>query len=116
VCGDELAQQGLDAVVDVVADGADRVEVLAGGVGELPVGVAPAGEDGAGVAAARGDDDVGGFDGVGGELLGERRGQVDADLVHRGADGGADLVGGCGARGPDLYPAAGVVVQQGGHL
>jgi hypothetical protein len=36
------------------------------GFGEFPVEVALAGEDGAGVAAAHGDDDVGGFDDVGG--------------------------------------------------
>jgi hypothetical protein len=38
-----------DAVADVVANGSDGVEVLAGGVVELPVLVALAGEDGAGV-------------------------------------------------------------------
>jgi hypothetical protein len=39
---------------------ADLLHGLAGGIVENPFLVAPAGEDGAGVAAAHGDDDVGG--------------------------------------------------------
>ena len=49
---------------------------------ELPVLVALAREDRAGVAAAHGDDDVGGLDGVGGEDLRALGGDVDAVLGH----------------------------------
>ena len=37
---DELVEEGPDASVDLVADRADRVDALAGGVVELPVDVA----------------------------------------------------------------------------
>src|SRR5690606_3974488 len=55
--GEQFRQQPLDATLDVVADGAHRVDVLTGWVVELPVFVALARKDGAGVAAAHGDDD-----------------------------------------------------------
>ena len=58
-------------MLDVVADGSDGGDVLAGGVVERPVFVALAGEDRAGVAAAHGDDDVGGLDDLVGPGLGE---------------------------------------------
>jgi SnoaL-like polyketide cyclase len=90
----ELDQQRPDASVDVVPYGADLVEGLSGGVGEVPVEVAPSGEDGAGVAAAHRDDDVRGLDGIGGEDLGMGVVEVDAELGHRGAYDGVDLVGG----------------------
>jgi hypothetical protein len=67
---DEVGDELLDPDADVVADGPDHIDGLPGGVGELPVLVAFAGEDGAGVAAARGDDDVTGLGGVVVELLG----------------------------------------------
>ncbi|OKI48893.1 hypothetical protein A6A27_36370 [Micromonospora sp. CB01531] len=54
-CGEEPFHPG----ADLVADRADGFDALADGVFELPVLVALAGEDGAGVAAAHGDDDVG---------------------------------------------------------
>jgi hypothetical protein len=49
---DELGEQRADPSVDLVSDGADLFQDLAGRVGEIPVEVALAGEDGAGVAAA----------------------------------------------------------------
>src|SRR5690606_32324297 len=75
------------------------------------------GEDRACVAAAHGDDDVGGLDGVGGEDLGLLGADVDAVFEH-GVDGdGVDLVGGGGAGGPDLDGSAGQGAQvPGGHL
>ena len=57
----ERGEEVLDAQVDLVADLADGVDALAGGVVELPVLVALAGEDRAGVAAAHGDHHVGGW-------------------------------------------------------
>src|SRR4029453_17988392 len=66
--GDQLAQQLLDADVDVVADAAHHLDRLAGRVLELPVLVPLAGVDRAGVAAAHGDHRIGGLD----ELVGQR--------------------------------------------
>ena len=67
---DEFGEQVADAVVDVVADGADPLDGLSGGVVEFPVEVPFAGVNGAGDAAAHGDDDVGGPD----DLVGKRFG------------------------------------------
>ena len=69
----ELVEECADAAFDLVADGSDGGGVLAGGVGEVPVFVALAGEDRAGVAAAH-DDDVGGADDLVGPGLGELAG------------------------------------------
>jgi len=113
----ERGEEGADAVGDVVADGADGVEVLAGGVVELPVFVAFAGEVGAGVAAAHGDHDVGGADDLVGPGLGVFAGDVDADLGHGGDGGRVDLAAGFGAAGPGDRFAAGEVVEPAeGHL
>lgn len=56
----EVVEEPADLALDLVADGADIVDGLAGGVVQGPVEVPRAGEDRAGVAAAHGDDDVGG--------------------------------------------------------
>jgi hypothetical protein len=56
----ELGEEGEDASFDVVAKGSDGGDVEAGGVVEDPLFIAFAGEDWACVAAAHGDDDVGG--------------------------------------------------------
>ena len=98
--------------------GADGVEGLPGGVVEFPVLVAFAGEEGAGVAAAHGDDDVGGLDGFGGEDLRGVGGDVDADFGH-GLDGdGVDLVGGFAdpAERTSIRVAGEVAQVAGGHL
>ena len=108
-----------NAAVDLVADRAHGVDALAGGVVELPVLVALAGEDRAGVAAAHGDHDVGRPDGGLVEPLrvGAARREVDADLGHGLDDGGVDVVGRGGAGGADHDAVAGVVGEQrGGHL
>jgi hypothetical protein len=60
-------QQLGDSALDLVDDGPHFVDVVVGGVGEVPVEVGLAGVDGAGVAAARGDEDVGGAGGFVGE-------------------------------------------------
>lgn len=64
-----------------------------GGGVERPVEVPPAWEDGAGVAAARGDDDVGSLDHLGGEDLRGGVADVDAYLGHRRDGGGVHLTG-----------------------
>src|SRR5437870_13386805 len=51
----KLSQQGADAGADLVADLAYHLDRLPGRVGQVPVFVALAGEDRAGVAAAHGD-------------------------------------------------------------
>ena len=82
--GEEVA----DAAFDFVADGAYAFDVESGWVVEVvPVFVALAGEDGAGVAAAHADHHVGGPDDLVGPGFGELVGDVDAALGHRG-DGG----------------------------
>ena len=48
----------------------------------MPVEVAIVGKDGADVAAAHGDDDIAGLDGVGGEDLGFLVSEVDAFFTH----------------------------------
>ena len=108
---------GQHPAFDLVADGPDGVDALAGGVVELPVLVALAGEERAGVAAAHGDDDVGGPDDLVGPGLGVLAGDVDADLGH-GRDGGrVDRSAGFGAAGPGDGAVAGEVVEPAeGHL
>ena len=66
----ELVEQAANALFDLVADRADRVDALAGGVGQFPVHVTLSGVEGAGVATAHGDDDVGGLDDLVGPGLG----------------------------------------------
>src|SRR5437588_5107273 len=65
---EQLADQPLDTLVDLVPDPANRLEILAGRVVELPVLVLLAGIDGAGVAAAHRDHGVRDAD----DLVGER--------------------------------------------
>ena len=117
--GSSSARRSRTAAVDLVADRADRVDALAGGVVELPVLVALAGVERARVAAAHRDDDVGGLDGGVVEPLrvGAGGAQVDAELGHRLDDGRVDLVGRGGAGGADDDAVTGVVGEQrGGHL
>src|SRR5262245_39963216 len=79
---------------DLVADRADGTEAEACRIGKVPVEVALAGVDGAGVAAAHGDHHVGGPHLVGRHWLGVLAGDVEADLRHRLDDRGVELVGG----------------------
>ena len=107
----------MDSVGDVVADGADRVEWLAGGIGQFPVAVGHAGEVGAGVTAAHGDHDVAGLHRIAAEDFRGGGGDVDAEFGHGRDSDGVDLFGGFGSRGTDLDAIAGQMGQQpGGHL
>jgi len=96
--GDQRLQQVPDVVIDGVADLPHERERLAGGVGDRPVLVARAGIDRTGVAAAEGDDDVGGADHLVGQRLGELERDVHPDLGHRLHHDGVDLLVGVGAR------------------
>src|SRR5204863_7403381 len=107
-----LVEQATHALLDLVADGPHVGGVESGGVVEDPVLVAFAGEDRASVAAAHGDDHVGGA----GDLVGPRfrvlTGDVDAAFGHRRDGGGVDLVAGFGAAGPGHRPVAGKVGEE----
>ena len=96
----EFVEETADSFLDVVADRADGIDGLAGGVGQFPVLVSLAGEDGAGVAAAHGDDDVGGLHDLVGPGFGELAGDVDADFGHRLDRRRVDLVSGFRSAGP----------------
>src|SRR5216683_1831932 len=78
----QLLDQLLDPNVDFVADVADRFQVLVFGVLEVPVLIALAGIDRAGVTAAHRDDNVGCADEVIRERLGKLAADVDAELTH----------------------------------
>ena len=107
----EFVEEAADPLFDVVADRADRVDGLAGGIGQFPVLVPLSGEERAGVAAPHGDDDVGGLDDLVGPGLGELAGDVDVDLGHRLHRGRVDLVAGFGAAGPGDALITGEVVE-----
>ena len=106
-----------DAAFDVVAD---RPDVGGGepvGVVEYPFFVAFAGKDRAGIAAAHGDHDVGGFDGFCGEDLRGLARDVDALFGHGLDCDGVDLIAGHGSGGSDLNFAVGKFGEvAGGHL
>src|ERR1019366_7882259 len=93
------------------------VDALACRIGEHPVLGPLAGVERARVAAAHGDDDVGGLDGFGGQDLGLLGGEVDAFLEHGLAHGGVDRVRGRGA-GRQYVDATLAELAQvaGGHL
>ena len=88
------------AAFDFVADGADVFDALSCRVLDVPVLVAFAGEDRAGIPAAHRDHDVGGPDGFVGPRLGELSGDVDAALGHGGDRCRVDLNAWLGATGP----------------
>src|SRR5919201_5879068 len=79
---DELGHKGPDALRDLVADPADRPEVLARRVLEVPVLVALTRIDPAGIAAAHRDHDVRGTDGIVGQRLRELASEVDPQFPH----------------------------------
>src|SRR5437588_12089724 len=72
----ELGEQVLHSLVDVVDDGSDGLDGAPRRVGQVPVEVVLAWVVGAGVAAAHGDDHVGGSRAVIGEGLGVVAGRV----------------------------------------
>ena len=82
------------------------------GSGEDPFFVVFAGDDGAGVAAAHGDDDVGGLDDLVGPGLGVLAGDVDVAFGHGLDRGGVDFVARFGAAGPGDRGVAGVVLEE----
>src|SRR5262245_21533571 len=113
----ELVEELADALFDFVADGPDLFDGLAGGIVEGPVLVAFAGEDRAGVAAAHGDDDVGGTDDLVGPRFGVFAGDVDTAFGHRVDCGRVDFGAGFGSARPGDGPVAGEVLEQAeGHL
>jgi hypothetical protein len=113
----QVAEQREHTPADVVADRADVVERESGGIGQVPVEIALAGEDRARVPAAHRDDDVGCLHVPGRQRLGELRGDVQADLGHRLNDGRVQLAGRLGAgRGHPDPPGRLLVQQRSSHL
>src|SRR6266498_5727202 len=113
----ELGDEFLDAAAELLAQGADFVEWSPGGVGDVPVEVADAWHVGAGVAAAHGDDHVGGADQLGGPGLGRAGAGVDADLGEGRGHFRLDRLAGLAARRPGVDAAgAGLLGHRGGEL
>jgi hypothetical protein len=108
----QLVEQHAGASVDLLDDGPDLLDGLAGGVGEVPVEVALARVDRTGVTAAHGDDDVGAASRLVGERLGELLGHVEPAFGEDLGDRGVDLLAGGGAGGAHDDPAVAVVVEQ----
>src|SRR5688572_15148858 len=79
----EVIEEAPDTALDLVPDHTDLLERLAGGIRELPVLVADAGEDGAGVAAPHRDHHVGLPYDIVLQAFGQLGRDVDADLRHR---------------------------------
>lgn len=108
----ELVEQGEHALLDLVADAAHVLDATALRVGDLPVVVALAGVERAGVATPHGDDHVCAPDDLVGPGLGELPGDVDPELTH-GLD--RDRVDGGGrsrAPGPADRLVTGVVGEE----
>jgi hypothetical protein len=110
--GCELSQQGLDASVDLFDDVADRFHRLTGRIVELPLDVALARVERAGITAAHGDDDVDGLCEVIAEELGEFVARIKAPFTQDCYDGGVELGGRLGPGREDFDSALRVVVEQ----
>src|SRR3954453_17492601 len=115
--GAQLADEGVDPPRNLVADSSNRLQVLAGGILELPVLITLARVDRARVSAAHRDHDVRLADHAVLELLGPLSGDVDPDLVHGRHDGGVQLIRGLASRRDDADPLARLALQDAGrHL
>src|SRR5215218_1183612 len=115
--GLQIRQKPFHATGDLVSNPANRVEVLAGGVLELPVLVALAGIDGAGVPAAHRDHDVGDADRVVREGLWVLPAQIHPNLGHRLDHPGVELLRGVAAGRANVNPTGGEHVEEPrGHL
>ena len=102
---------------DVVASGANLVDGAALGVLEVPVEVALAGDEGALVAAAHGDDDVGLLSQLASQELWPAIGQVDVELAHDLDNLGMHAVAGRGTSRQRLVSSVGGALEQGlAHL
>src|SRR6478609_1628820 len=113
VCGDvEFGQEPVHAVFDLIADGTDAVHAEPGGVLQDPFLVPFSGEDGARVAAAHGDDNVGGADDLIGPGLGVYPGDVDPAFGHGGDRGRVDRVPGFRPAGPGDGLIAGEALEE----
>src|SRR6476659_1249957 len=112
-----LGQQRPDTLEDLIADLAHGRQVLAGRVLELPVLVALARIDRAGVAAAHRDHHVRGAHGLVRQRLGELLGHLHAQLVHRLEHRRVDPVGRVAARGANMdAPLRAELHEARGHL
>src|SRR5436190_14789028 len=115
--GHQLPKQDPHSLCDLVSDPPHRLEVLTLGVLELPVLVSLSGIDGAGVAAAHRDHDVGRANRAACERLRKLPREIDVDLRHRLDDDGIEPLRRLAARGADSHPALGQLAENpGGHL
>src|SRR5699024_8676589 len=117
-CRDEqLGYELLDAGFNVVANGPDGLNALAGRVLALPVFVAFAGEYGAGIATAHGDNSMGGFDVLEGQDVRSVRGNVIVFFSHVFDRDRVEWVGGFGpGRADHAATLAKLPDVAGGHL
>jgi hypothetical protein len=113
----QLADLLFDSPSNFVANGSDVADVLACGVVEDPVFVAFTGLERTGVAAPHGDDDIGAFDGLGGQNFRFSAAMSMPSSAHGLNGDRVDLVGGFGAGRPNLDLAPREVIKvSGGHL
>ena len=114
---EQIGDEALHPAVDLVADPPHRLEILAGGIVQLPVLVPLARIDRAGVAAAHRDHDVRGLHELVGQRLRELLAHVHADLLHRLVHDRVDLVAGRAPGRPHVNAALGAELDQPGrHL
>src|SRR5215211_1114119 len=113
----DLVDQRADPPGDLVTDTADRLEVLAGGVLELPVLVALPWIDRARVPAAHRDHGVRRAHGLIGKRLRELLLEIHSDLGHRRHHVRVEVIGGVASRRAHVDSPAGQLVEQAGrHL
>jgi hypothetical protein len=91
--GCEIVEESDHPGVDLVPDASNGLKVLLGRVVQLPVLVAFSRVDRAGISAAHGDHDIGGFDELVAERLGKLLADIDPDLLHRLDHAGVEPVG-----------------------
>jgi hypothetical protein len=110
-CG-HFGQQRQNSAIDLLDDRTNHFDRLASGVFEVPVEVALAGIQRAGITATHGDDNVSGSGGLLGERFGELPAGIKPPLAKYCHDRWVELVGGFGPGGKDIDLTPGVVVEE----
>src|SRR5947209_2996096 len=101
-CRNKLLQENANAIVDLVSNWPDLLKRLSRWIRQVPVEVALARIDRAGIPATHRDDGIRVAHDLIAERLGELLRDVDPDLRHGLNDGGVDLLGGRAPRGTDV--------------
>ena len=107
----EVREQGAHPAADLVADGSDCGDIEPRRIVQLPVLVALARKQRAGIAAPHGDHDVGGLHDLVGPRLRVFTGDVDTDLGHRRDRRRVDLDAWLGSARPRDRPVPGEMVE-----